>query len=155
MLTPLWFSSAASTVLCATYGWIPLGKEGDPLVERINELMHRLVRACLPGAYLVEIFPSMKHLPTWMAKWKREGLEWYRKDSVLFKSFLEDVGKKKASNIFFSVGLLHLTYIGYRRLAQFHRVSVSLSWKMRKSMVSTGKSLPGWLVLCSEPVLRL
>ncbi|CAL1709871.1 unnamed protein product [Somion occarium] len=87
--------SAASTVLCATYGWLPLGKEGDPLVETINNLMHRLVQACLPGAFLVEIFPSMKHLPTWMAKWKRDGLEYHRKDSIMFEGFMNDAKDKK------------------------------------------------------------
>lgn len=53
--------------------------------------MHRLVRAALPGAYLVEIFPVMKRFPSWIAKWKREGLEWYAKDTEMFEGFLADV----------------------------------------------------------------
>lgn len=85
----LYFSSAASTVLTAVYGVPPIESKDDPLVVRINDLMHRLVRATLPGAYLVEIFPVMQYLPNWMAKWKREGLEWHRKDSVMFQEFMD------------------------------------------------------------------
>jgi len=86
--------SAASTVLSAVYGWPPIGKSSDPLVNRINDLMHRLVRAALPGAFLVEIFPVMKYLPSWMAKWKREGLEWHRKDTEMFQDLMLDVEKQ-------------------------------------------------------------
>lgn len=95
----LWLQSrsAASTVLSAIYAWPPITKADDALVNRINDLMHRLVRSALPGAYLVEIFPAMKHLPTWMAKWKREGLEWHRKDTEMFQGFYDDVNKTMAS----------------------------------------------------------
>lgn len=59
--------------------------------------MHRLVRAALPGQFLVDIFPAMLHLPTWMAKWKREGLEFYRQDSEMFEGFMDGVEKSVVS----------------------------------------------------------
>ncbi|KAE9389979.1 cytochrome P450 [Gymnopus androsaceus JB14] len=83
--------SAASSILCAVYGWDLIQKSDDPFITRINDLAHRLVRAALPGAYLVEIFPMMLHLPNWMAKWKREGLEWHRKDTEMFEGFIDKV----------------------------------------------------------------
>ena len=89
--------SAASTVLSAVYGWLPIDNSADALVTRINELMHRVVLACLPGAYLVEIFPAMLHLPEWMARWKREGRAWFRKDTAMFEGFMEDVRGKMVS----------------------------------------------------------
>ncbi|KAJ6500677.1 cytochrome P450 [Mycena sanguinolenta] len=82
---------AASTILGIVYGWPGLDPTHDPLVTRINDLAQRLVRATLPGAFLVDIFPVMKRLPLWMAKWKREGLEWHRKDTILFEGMLNDV----------------------------------------------------------------
>lgn len=85
---------AASTVLTAVYGQKPIKSNDDPLVVRINDLAHRLVRASLPGAFLVDIFPAMLHLPTWLAKWKREGLEWYRKDTEMFVDFYRDTKKR-------------------------------------------------------------
>ena len=87
------YRSSALTVLSAVYGWpsMEAKSQDDALVARINDLAHRIVHAALPGAYLVEIFPVMKYLPTWMAKWKREGLEWYAKDTAMFEGFMDIV----------------------------------------------------------------
>jgi len=60
--------------------------------------MHRVMQAVLPGAYLVEIFPVMKHLPTWMAPWKKWGLEWYKKDTEMFQGFYDGVAKAMVSS---------------------------------------------------------
>ena len=90
-------STTASSILGAVYGWPQVESKDDPLVTRINDLMHRLVRAALPGAHLVEIFPVMKRLPTWMAPWKKWGLEWYKKDSEMFQGFYDGVAKTLVS----------------------------------------------------------
>ena len=90
-------SAAASTVLSAVYGWPSIESKDDPLVTRITEFVNRLVRALLPGAYLVEIFPMMEHLPTWMAPWKKWGVEWYKKDSEMFQGFYDGVAKSLVS----------------------------------------------------------
>jgi len=79
------------------YGWLPIESKDGPLITRINDVAHRFVRAALPGAYLVEIFPVMKHLPTWMAPWKKWGLEWYKKDSEMFQAFYDGVAKTMVS----------------------------------------------------------
>lgn len=83
--------SAASTMLCAIYGWLSIGTGADPIVDRINEHMERTFQASLPGNFLVESFPSMLYLPSWMAKWKREGLNWHRKDTEMFRRLIDDV----------------------------------------------------------------
>lgn len=89
------------------YGWNPIESKDDLLVERINSISHRILRAALPGAYLVEIFPIMKHLPSWMAKWKREGLEHFTKDTKMFEGFLSDVEERVVSvAIYWFVGHL-------------------------------------------------
>ena len=90
-------STAASATLSAVYGWPPIELKDDPLVSRINDLMHRAMQAALPGAYLVEIFPVMKHLPTWMAPWKKWGLEWYKKDTEMFQGLYDGVAKTLVS----------------------------------------------------------
>ena len=79
------------------YGWPRIESKDDPLITRINDLVHRLIRAALPGTYLVEIFPVMKHLPTWMAPWKKWGLKWYKKDSEMFQGFYDGVAKTMVS----------------------------------------------------------
>ena len=56
--------------------------------------MHRVLTASVPGAFLVEIFPAMLHIPARFAKWKRWALEWHKKDTRLFKEFLDGARKK-------------------------------------------------------------
>ena len=48
----------------------------------------------------------MKHLPTWMAKWKREGLEWHDRETEMFEKFSDGVSEKKVCrfvNVFSSI----------------------------------------------------
>lgn len=86
--------TAVSTVLSAVYGWVPIGTDGDTLVDRINDVMHRIARASLPGAHLVELLPRMLHLPDWMAKWKREAKYDFKQNTQLFEGLLDDVRAK-------------------------------------------------------------
>ena len=79
------------------YGWPTIEAKDDALVRRINDFMHRIMYAALPGAYLVEIFPVMKHLPTWMAPWKKWGIVWYKKDTEMFQGFYDGVAKTLVS----------------------------------------------------------
>jgi hypothetical protein len=76
----------------------PISSPHDPIIERINEHMHRTARAGLPGAYFVEIFPWMKYLPEWMAKWKKDGLRYHREDTEMFEKFLGGVQKDMDEN---------------------------------------------------------
>ncbi|KIM46552.1 hypothetical protein M413DRAFT_24257 [Hebeloma cylindrosporum] len=80
--------TAASAMLSAVYGWPATESKDDPI---------RVLQAVLPGAYLVEIFPAMKHLPTWVAPWKKWGLEWYKKDTEMFEGFYDGVAKTMVS----------------------------------------------------------
>ncbi|KAF8191496.1 cytochrome P450 [Mycena galopus ATCC 62051] len=82
--------SVASTILGEVYGWPELDLTHDPLVGRANDFADRIVRAVAPGAFLVDVFPVMKRLPLWMAKWKKEGLEWHQKDTILFEGLMND-----------------------------------------------------------------
>ena len=86
--------SAASTMLCAVYGWFSIDSSADSIVDHIQGFMRRLLQACLPGKFLVDVFPAMLHLPAWMARWKREGQEYHRRDTILFQGLLDDVRRK-------------------------------------------------------------
>ncbi|KAF5342805.1 hypothetical protein D9758_013368 [Tetrapyrgos nigripes] len=93
-----WFDhlnrSTVSTVLTAVYGMESIKSKDDPLVAQVNDCAHRLTRAAQPGSFLVEFFPIMKYLPEALAPWKKEGNEWYRKDTAMFQGFLDDVQSK-------------------------------------------------------------
>jgi hypothetical protein len=84
---------------CAVYALPSILSNDDPLVTRINEHMHRTVDAGQPGNYLVEVFPIMKLIPSWMAKWKRDALHWHREDTKMFEELLEPVQKAVVSSV--------------------------------------------------------
>ncbi|KDN48283.1 hypothetical protein RSAG8_02875, partial [Rhizoctonia solani AG-8 WAC10335] len=69
--------AAASSVMLATYGYKPLPKD-DPFVTRSETMVEALARAGLPTNYLVNIFPVLRHVPSWFpfAGFKRECVKW-------------------------------------------------------------------------------
>jgi hypothetical protein len=72
------------------YGWPPLDRK-SPLVERIHNHGVQLTNAALPGAFLVDLIPVLKYLPSWIAPWKRRGQEWYKQETAMFEEFNANV----------------------------------------------------------------
>ncbi len=56
--------AAASMTLSVVYGYPTLTSEQDDVVEVINDLAKRLFNAAYMGAYWVQIFPWLRHLPS-------------------------------------------------------------------------------------------
>ena len=83
--------TAASVILSMVYDTPPLLSEEDPKITRVIDFTERLKRAAYPGAYLVEYFTWMRHLPSWVAKWKREVLEQHRIDDAMFRGLFNEV----------------------------------------------------------------
>lgn len=81
------------------YDGQPLETPEHPTVTRINDLMHRVVQAALPGRFLVEIIPWMRYLPDSIAKWKRDGKARFLEDSDMFTGFLGNVKKQVVSRL--------------------------------------------------------
>ncbi|KAJ3563358.1 hypothetical protein NP233_g8993 [Leucocoprinus birnbaumii] len=88
--------STSSNILTATYGWPRITDEHIPLVKRIHAHTARLSNACIPGTSMVDLFPILNYLPTWMAKWKQDALDWHQRESEMFEGFNKDVAKKMA-----------------------------------------------------------
>ena len=83
----------ASNILTTVYGWPRIDSENKDttLIKRIHSHVEHISDAAIPGRYLVDAFPAMRHIPAWMAKWKREGLAWHVSESQLFAQFSEGV----------------------------------------------------------------
>ncbi|CCM03391.1 uncharacterized protein FIBRA_05521 [Fibroporia radiculosa] len=64
---------AASTMLMLAYGYTVQENE-DPIVKAVEIAMGEATRALSPGAFLVEVFPILKHVPEWVPgfAWKKE-----------------------------------------------------------------------------------
>ncbi|KXN85119.1 O-methylsterigmatocystin oxidoreductase [Leucoagaricus sp. SymC.cos] len=62
----------ASTVMKIAYG-LDVKEMNDPYVSNVEKAMHGLSEGGDPGKFLVNLLPSMKHIPSWFpgASWKR------------------------------------------------------------------------------------
>ncbi|KAI3603513.1 cytochrome p450 [Moniliophthora roreri] len=89
--------ATASMVWSVVYDKEPITDVMDPQVAAVNDFITRIVRAAFPGAHYVEYFTWMKHLPSWMAKWKRDAEEWYKKDSEMFESLFYEAKQRVKS----------------------------------------------------------
>ncbi|KAI0776641.1 cytochrome P450 [Trametes elegans] len=67
-----------AVVLMIAYGYKADERE-DPLIKMVESATEQAAEVVQPGAYLVDVFPFLRYLPTWFpgAGWKRKG-EAYR-----------------------------------------------------------------------------
>ncbi|KAJ7625732.1 cytochrome P450 [Roridomyces roridus] len=82
---------AGELILSFTYG-IDVLPSDDPYITLAEEALHTLVSAAIPGKYLVDTFPILKHIPIWFpgAGFKRQAREWRKlARSMLELPFLE------------------------------------------------------------------
>ena len=56
---------ASSLLLGTAYGIVPESSE-DAYVLNAEAAMFPFIRAAAPGAYWVNVFPSLKYIPDWM-----------------------------------------------------------------------------------------
>lgn len=72
-------SMAGAIILRVTYGYELQDVNGrDPLVDHADETVQQFSAATLPGAWLVDLIPILKHVPEWVpgAKFKKLSREW-------------------------------------------------------------------------------
>ncbi|EEA29076.1 hypothetical protein TMatcc_002549 [Talaromyces marneffei ATCC 18224] len=69
---------AGSVILKIAYGYTTEQNGRDPLVELAGQAMDQFARAGVPGAWLVDMLPFLKHLPDWFpgAGFKQIGRLW-------------------------------------------------------------------------------
>ncbi|KAJ7065516.1 cytochrome P450 [Mycena amicta] len=68
---------AGRLIMDIAYG-IKVRAEADPYIDTIEEAMHGLSIASMPGAFLVDTFPVLKYVPSWFpgAGFKRRAARW-------------------------------------------------------------------------------
>ena len=111
--------SSASATMSILYDYPTLENEHDEAITQIHTFINRMSAASAPGAYLVELFPWMIHIPEryesisltdssvylqqWnirFAKWKREGMEHFRQHATMFNGLLNAVCNNIVSRSF-------------------------------------------------------
>ncbi|KAH8704710.1 putative cytochrome P450 oxidoreductase OrdA-like protein [Talaromyces proteolyticus] len=71
-------SDAISAILKIIYGYNAEAHQRDPLVRLANEVMDEFAQAGVPGAWMVDMIPALKHIPDWFpgAGFKRTARSW-------------------------------------------------------------------------------
>ncbi|KAF8994703.1 cytochrome P450 [Cyathus striatus] len=66
-------------ILSITYG-INVQPSNDPYIKLAEAGVQPLLEATVPGAFLVDTFPMLKYIPTWIpgANFKRKANEWHK-----------------------------------------------------------------------------
>ncbi|KAK1230828.1 hypothetical protein PQX77_006068 [Marasmius sp. AFHP31] len=87
-----------SMVLKITYGYeLQINVATDPYVELANKAMQGLSKTSIPGTFLVDFFPVLKHMPEWLPgggfkrrarMWKKESYELRDRPWEWFKTAL-------------------------------------------------------------------
>lgn len=70
----------------------------EPSVRRILATVHTVERVASPGAYLVDSFPILMYLPTFLAPFKKEGHALHAKELSLFRELQSDVQSRLEKN---------------------------------------------------------
>ena len=94
---------AGGVIMRLAYGkTIETGDE--PHIRDALRVVHTVERVASPGAYLVDTFPSLMYLPSWLAPFKREAASLHDFEITLFRGLIGEVREKvkqgKASRCF-------------------------------------------------------
>ncbi|OCK75420.1 cytochrome P450 [Lepidopterella palustris CBS 459.81] len=83
-----------SLIMLITYGRrIP--NFDDPAFKKIFRVLDHFSLMAEPGAWLVDAFPSLAKLPSWMVQnWWKIGREWHAEDSAIYLEFYRDLVAK-------------------------------------------------------------
>ncbi|KAJ2893459.1 hypothetical protein MKZ38_008667 [Zalerion maritima] len=67
----------------------------DPYIKKIYEVLEHFTLMSEPGAWLVDAFPSLAKLPSWMVQgWWKPGREWFEYDRQVYLQFYRDLVDK-------------------------------------------------------------
>ncbi|KAI9001296.1 cytochrome P450 [Trametes punicea] len=70
------YKLAGTIIVMVAYGYKVRGDE-DPFIKTVDQVMEEFALAFAPGAFLADVFPFLRHIPSWVpgAQWKRKVAE--------------------------------------------------------------------------------
>ncbi|KAJ3562900.1 hypothetical protein NP233_g9289 [Leucocoprinus birnbaumii] len=82
------------SMISLVYG-LPIKRVNDPWIAIAEQAMHCLTATLVPGQYLVDAFPILRHVPEWFpgAKFQREAKEWKQIFARMFEEPFKAVKK--------------------------------------------------------------
>ena len=69
--------TAGAIILKISHGY-EIREESDPIVELVDTATEQFSLATSPGAFLVDVFPILRHVPAWLpgAGFQKKAIEW-------------------------------------------------------------------------------
>jgi hypothetical protein len=136
---------AGETIISVAYGVNVLPKD-DPYITTAEKGVHTLVSAAVPGAFLVDTFPWLKHVPDWMpfAGFKRKAKEWRKLAmSMIEKPF--EAGKQKivGSAVTYQLTDYHCYYLAGTR--RYHALILIVTINFELSGISVQPALTRYI----------
>lgn len=78
-------------MLSISYDLPTILSTNDPTVATINKFAELFLHYANPGNYFVELLPWMKHIPSFLAKWKKGAEKGYIHYTELWEGMFQEV----------------------------------------------------------------
>jgi hypothetical protein len=95
-------SAATMTIMSVVYDHPEDLLPKNSIIDGMNELPDEILKASEPGAHLVEFFPWLEYIPSFLAKWKRDARERFQRYTNLYGELFRDVEKRIVSTFLHS-----------------------------------------------------
>ncbi|KAF5372156.1 hypothetical protein D9758_005102 [Tetrapyrgos nigripes] len=69
----------------------------DPSLLWMNRYVEEISAILMPGAFLVEVLPFLRHLPRSLSKWRRDAEESFEKSTAYFEKRFQNIKKQVVS----------------------------------------------------------
>ncbi|KAJ2919994.1 hypothetical protein MD484_g422, partial [Candolleomyces efflorescens] len=89
---------AGETIMSVAYG-IEIQQENDPYIQLAEDANHGVIVAAIPGRFLVDSIPVLKHVPAWFpgASFMQKAREWYKLTRMMVEVPYADAKKRLES----------------------------------------------------------
>ncbi|KZP01836.1 cytochrome P450 [Calocera viscosa TUFC12733] len=96
-LYPVLERTSCGAILRALYDAPSLfvSPKGEEKVHKLAQQMDAFMKAAMPLAYLVEMFPAMRHLPRWLAPFKAYGEDFFKETNAYLEKWYQEGCKSK------------------------------------------------------------
>lgn len=83
---PLLSRYTAAVILGTMYGHQVTTFDNDRFAKRVFKSASRFAGSLAPGAFMVDILPSLRYLPSWVpgTSWQKKAKEWAEDDQNLY-----------------------------------------------------------------------
>jgi hypothetical protein len=134
---------SGEVIISIAYGLDVLTKD-DPYIAAAEKGIYPLVVAAIPGTFLVDTFPWLKYVPSWMpfAGFQRKAKEWRELTMTMIEKPFEAGKRKFVRKIIFQSTFAHHSLSPSRKMATLRRRLSHTVWgeSIRRKILHTRRT---------------